>query len=235
MVAGTSRTSPGSSSSASSARHSAPSATPASASACGIALAALDVGAQDVAEVAGVVLVLVAQAACDVVGHHRVLGVRQAREPLGQVELAHAGAVRGQPLRGRREGRLPGGVGPVPPRGARDRHRERPVRLLGLLAGGPPLGQHPAEEGEVLRFAREPAERVEVRAERHDAAEVDDAARRLEPEHAAVRRRADHRPGGLRAQRDRDHGAPTAAADPLDEPPGVRDGSAGLRVGPGEK
>ena len=29
--------------------------------------------------------------------------------------------------------------------------------------------------------------------------------------------------------------APTAAADPLDEPPGVRDGSAGLRVGPGEK
>ena len=27
----------------------------------------------------------------------------------------------------------------------------------------------------------------------------------------------------------------TAAADPLDEPPGVRAGSAGLRVGPGEK
>src|SRR5690606_16480302 len=27
--------------------------------------------------------------------------------------------------------------------------------------------------------------------------------------------------------------APTAAADPLDEPPGVRDVSCGLRVGPG--
>ena len=62
---------------------------------------------------------------------------------------------------------------------------------------------------------------------------IDDHLARASSRHAAERRRPSDRAAGLRTDRPQAHAQATAAAEPLDEPPGVRSRFQGLRVGGG--
>ena len=165
---------------------------------------ALEQRPKHVAQLVRVMLVLVRECPGGVEGHERVVGVGQQREALGEVELAH-GRARGRQAPGGVLDRVPRvGVGAVPPRGARDREGRR-AGVGASVRAGPRLLEHRAEQREVLALAREPPERVEVRAQPHHARQVDEAAGRLQPERAAERGGAHDGPRGLRAERGRDH------------------------------
>ena len=99
-----------------------------------------------------------------------------------------------------------------------------------------PAGKHAGEERRVLDVARHRADRVEAVAQHLDPGAGDHAEARLVADDAAIRRRAgspSRRSGVPKASGTMP--SATAAAEPLDEPPGVCAGLCGLAVLPGVK
>ncbi len=84
---------------------------------------------------------------------------------------------------------------------------------------------------EVADRAREGPDVIEARREQDDPGARHAAVRRLQPEDTAQRRRDADRAVGVGAERGTSPAA-TAAAEPPEEPPAMRVGSCGLRVGP---
>ena len=111
----------------------------------------------------------------------------------------------------------------------------RRKRLAGAVQSGctGAAGRHRnarRDRPQVLEAAGDHTEVIVGEGDRVHALHRERAVRGLEAERAAESRRSQCRSLRLRAERGGTMPAPTAAAEPLDEPPGVRARSSGLRV-----